>query len=177
MTSKLNFAGSLLLFLFATSFSYAADRYWVAPSSGNWNNSMNWSTNSGGAPGASVPGSSDQAIFNNGSVQNCTMDVTTYVGRITIQGNYGGIITVNPFIDLTMDIFTQASGVFSCADGNVDMYGGFNLSAGVFNATTGTMKIGSGFSRSGGTWAGRRGACACEARAERPAGCRGPVRR
>lgn len=39
-----------------------ADRYWVAAAS-NWNDTANWSTTSGGSGGASIPGSSDVAIF------------------------------------------------------------------------------------------------------------------
>jgi len=40
-----------------------ADRYWVA-GSGSWNSTTKWSTSSGGASGASVPTSADNAIFN-----------------------------------------------------------------------------------------------------------------
>jgi hypothetical protein len=39
-----------------------ADRYWVG-GSGNWNSTSKWSTTSGGASGASVPTSADNAIF------------------------------------------------------------------------------------------------------------------
>jgi len=39
-----------------------ADRYWVG-GSGSWNSTSRWSTTSGGASGASVPTSSDNAIF------------------------------------------------------------------------------------------------------------------
>jgi hypothetical protein len=39
-----------------------ADRYWVG-GSGSWNSTTKWSTTSGGASGASVPTSSDNAIF------------------------------------------------------------------------------------------------------------------
>ena len=40
-----------------------ADRYWVG-GSGSWNSTTKWSTTSGGASGASVPTSADNAIFN-----------------------------------------------------------------------------------------------------------------
>ena len=40
----------------------AADRYWVG-GSGNWNTPSHWSQNSGGNPGASVPTSFDNVIF------------------------------------------------------------------------------------------------------------------
>ena len=40
-----------------------ADRYWVG-GSGSWNSTAKWSATSGGASGASVPTSADNAIFN-----------------------------------------------------------------------------------------------------------------
>ena len=40
-----------------------ADRYWVG-GAGSWNSTTKWSTTSGGASGASVPTSADNAIFN-----------------------------------------------------------------------------------------------------------------
>lgn len=40
-----------------------ADRYWVG-GAGNWSSTTKWSTTSGGASGASVPTSADNAIFN-----------------------------------------------------------------------------------------------------------------
>ena len=40
-----------------------ADRYWVG-GSGSWNSTTKWSATSGGASGASVPTSADNAIFN-----------------------------------------------------------------------------------------------------------------
>src|SRR4051812_15551605 len=51
---KIVFVGLLILFSLNTAF--AANRYWVSISGGLWNNTANWSTSSGGASGASVPG-------------------------------------------------------------------------------------------------------------------------
>lgn len=64
-----------------------ADRYWVGDG-GNWNDTGHWSTASGGASGASVPGASDNAI---------------------IDGNSGtGTITANVAIDVLLLNFTSA---------------------------------------------------------------------
>jgi hypothetical protein len=41
-----------------------AARYWVTGGNGNWSSTTNWSSTSGGASGASVPGSADNALFN-----------------------------------------------------------------------------------------------------------------
>ena len=61
-----------------------ANRYWVG-GSGAWNNSntTNWSTSSGGSGGASIPGSTDTAIF----------DASSGGGTVTVessQPNVGG---------------------------------------------------------------------------------------
>jgi len=53
-----------------------ADRYWVG-GSGSWNSTTKWSTTSGGASGASVPTSSDNAIFDaNSGASHYTVTVT-----------------------------------------------------------------------------------------------------
>jgi len=53
-----------------------ADRYWVS-GSGSWNSTTKWSTTSGGASGASVPTSSDNAIFDaNSGASHYTVTVT-----------------------------------------------------------------------------------------------------
>ena len=43
--------------------SFAASRYWIGTSNGNWNNSTNWSAEADGTPGASVPGINDDVFF------------------------------------------------------------------------------------------------------------------
>jgi len=53
-----------------------ADRYWVG-GNGSWNSTTKWSATSGGASGASVPTSSDNAIFDaNSGVSHYTVTVT-----------------------------------------------------------------------------------------------------
>ena len=53
-----------------------ADRYWVG-GTGSWNSTTKWSATSGGASGASVPTSADNAIFNAASsVSGYTVTVT-----------------------------------------------------------------------------------------------------
>lgn len=79
-----------------TSFADAANRYWVGGgSSTNWNatGNTNWSTTSGGANNASVPGSSDAVIFdaNSGSgtanisanITILSLDMTNFTGTLT----------------------------------------------------------------------------------------------
>lgn len=44
-----------------------ANRYWVAGGNGDWNDTSNWSTTSGGSSGASVPTSVDDVYFDENS--------------------------------------------------------------------------------------------------------------
>ena len=54
-----------------------------------WNSTSYWSTSSGGASGASVPGSADTAIFDSNS-GSCTTDIAVTVHNLTIAGGTGG---------------------------------------------------------------------------------------
>ena len=69
----------------------AQNRFWVAASTSNWNNTANWSTTSGGAGGASVPGTTEVAIFNANGAGNCNLDIAPTVGGITVNGYTGTI--------------------------------------------------------------------------------------
>jgi len=67
-----------------------ADRYWIASSAGNWNDTANWSTTSGGSGGASVPGSSDTAYFDGNGTGDCTVNVNINVTGINLVKEYTG---------------------------------------------------------------------------------------
>ncbi len=62
-----------------------ATRYWVG-GAGNWSSTTKWSATSGGASGASVPTSADDAIFdaNSGGKFTATVDTAQSVNSITI---------------------------------------------------------------------------------------------
>jgi hypothetical protein len=74
-------------------------RYWVG-GTGNWNNTNNWSTSSGGGSGASVPRSHDDVVFD--SLSNATAYTATVgavIGGIrmkslTIAGPASGNVTL-----------------------------------------------------------------------------------
>lgn len=66
-----------------------ADRYWVG-GAGNWSSTTKWSTTSGGASGASVPTSADNAIFDAnsgtaGAVFTATVDVASTCANLTFS--------------------------------------------------------------------------------------------
>ncbi len=82
------------MLFFASSYSSYGQRYWISVAAANWNNTANWSTTSGGAGGASVPGSSDLVIFNSAGAGNCTFDMIPTVAGITVSG-YTSTIDLN----------------------------------------------------------------------------------
>jgi len=86
---------AVYLILLASYSSYA-QRYWIAVATANWNNTANWSTASGGAGGASVPGSSDVVIFDGAGGRNgsCTIDMVPTVAGLSVSG-YTGSIDLN----------------------------------------------------------------------------------
>ncbi len=76
-----------------------ADRYWVAGGTGNYNSTTNWSATSGGASGATVPGSTDNVFFNASSgagtatinvSSNCAnLNLTGFTGTLAFNNNLG----------------------------------------------------------------------------------------
>lgn len=67
-----------------------ANRYWVTGGTGNWNDTSNWSTSSGGASGASVPGSSDAALLDaNSGAGTVTLDISPDIQTLTCTGFTG----------------------------------------------------------------------------------------
>ena len=151
----------------------AANRYWVGAST-TFNTTGNWSTSSGGASGASVPGSSDIAIFDGGSAQAVSLDATTLSG-LDIQAAYGGTVTAPAGTLILMVSFSDAAGAFVHNNGTVQIrtgsgaYFDFNSNAILYNLVslnganygnrmntftvkvTGTLTHGDG-SSSGGIW-------------------------
>ena len=119
----------------------AGNRYWVASSTGNWNDINNWSGSSGGGGGSSVPGINDWAIFDGGGSKNgnCTIDASPNVAHFFIQGSYSGTVTQGAGISITSGGWTQSSGTFtgSAATITITGTGGFTLSGGTFTSTTG----------------------------------------
>jgi hypothetical protein len=75
-------------------------RYLISGGDGDWNDTSNWSTSSGGASGASVPTSADDVIFdNNSNNADITVDVVTTSGSLTIS-DYTGTITLNTVLNI-----------------------------------------------------------------------------
>jgi Secretion system C-terminal sorting domain len=88
----------LVLCILASFAVFGANRYWVSPVAGNWNNPMNWSATSGGIPGASVPTLTDYVYFNGLGIGNCNIDISVGIDGINTSGYSGTInLGLNPF--------------------------------------------------------------------------------
>jgi hypothetical protein len=89
-----------------------AARFWVTGGTGNWNSTTNWSATSGGASGASVPGSSDTAALNANSGSGAvTLDISPTIQTLTCTGFTGTLAFGTNTISLnsTGTIFTGAT--------------------------------------------------------------------
>lgn len=109
-----------------------ANRYWVG-GAGNWSDTAKWSTASGGASGASVPGVGDTAIFDSasdsGSNFTATVDTTVTVDNLTFT-SVDRVITLGTAGNLTV---TGATSITASASAN-----GVTISG---NATLGAVSI------------------------------------
>lgn len=105
-----------------------ANRYYVGTgTSGSptgWNSTSYWSTTTGGSPGASVPGTSDMAIFDNHSGY-CTTNVNVSIATLEIGSGsstyYSDILKVGTGYTFTVSGALQVSG------NPISNYGTFNL--------------------------------------------------
>lgn len=89
-----------------------AARFWVTGGTGDWNSTTNWSATSGGASGASVPGSADTAALDASSgAGTVTLDISPTIQTLTCTGFTGtlafGTNTIS--VNSTSTIFTGAT--------------------------------------------------------------------
>lgn len=89
-----------------------AARFWVTGGTGNWNDTSNWSATTGGASGASVPGSADTATLDASSGSGTvTLDINPTIQTLTCTGFTGTLAFGTNTISLnsTGTIFTGAT--------------------------------------------------------------------
>lgn len=102
-----------------------ADRYWVG-GTGNWSDNTNhWSASSGGAAGASLPTSSDNAIFDSASHNDnytVTVDASADCADLTLGAPSSGALT-----------FAGSS--------SLSVYGSFSQAASTIQTKTGSMSF------------------------------------
>jgi hypothetical protein len=90
-----------------------ANRYFVG-GSGNWSDTAHWSTSSGGATGASVPGTSDVAItdvLSNALAYTITLDVSPSCAGYTIGAPLAGNLTIVGGASKTINLTIGSSGI------------------------------------------------------------------
>jgi hypothetical protein len=92
-----------------------AARYWVGghPTNNNWNQTgsgtTNWSATSGGAAGASVPGSTDDVTFDVNGNSTSTLSAIITIQSLTITSGYTSTITHNATLTVTGNVTLGAN--------------------------------------------------------------------
>ncbi|MDP4251649.1 MAG: T9SS type A sorting domain-containing protein [Bacteroidota bacterium] len=123
------------------NYATAANRFWVAAAPSNWNNTASWSTVSGGAGGASVPGVGDAVTFNNVRLGNCAIDIPVSVLNITVTAGYTGIISQNANAISVVNNASFSGGVFTGGSSNITIGGNFTLAGTTFTSTSATLEF------------------------------------
>lgn len=135
----------LILFSIITFSVNAANRYWIASSTANWNSTTNWSTTSGGAGGASVPGTNDNAIFDGNGLGRCNINANASVLHFDVRNGYTDSIVQQNSYTVTVATngsFAVSGGIFIGGNANIINSGSFTLdSSGVFTSTSGVFSI------------------------------------
>jgi hypothetical protein len=141
---------SFIACLLFASTVFSADRFWVGAPGAAWNAASSWSTTSGGSGGASVPSTTDRAIFNantsvninlanitvssvlvtNNAVVNwntatgCTFKVTSsIVATPGLKIDAGAALNTNTTADVAFEVVFDAT---TNARGNIDGNWSFN---------------------------------------------------
>jgi hypothetical protein len=84
-------------------------RYLISGGDGNWNNTSNWSTSSGGASGASVPNVNDDIIIDINSLDtDITVTASSDSASITVS-DYSGTIFLDNVLTVTHGSFVSSS--------------------------------------------------------------------
>jgi len=110
-------------------------------SDNHWSNTTNWSAVSGGAGGASLPGISDNVIFDANSASNAIINVPVTINSITLASSYkSGVVNSgsNTFTSTGTAVF---SGGFFVGENESMSLHHATLSGTQFLATSGNLKI------------------------------------
>ncbi len=133
-----------------------AARFWVATTASDWNNTANWSTSSGGAGGASVPGPTDNVTFNNSRNGNCTIDVPVSIMSLTVNG-YTGTIFQGANTLSTVNNASFSTGIFSGGSANITIGKNFTIAGANFTSTSGTLEFDGNSAFTSGTFTHNNG--------------------
>lgn len=122
-------------------------RYWIG-GSGNWSDTSHWSTSSGGSGGASVPGSSDDVVFDSNSLSSTSTitgdgsaksidtsaigNLLSFSGILSIYGN----VSLNSSTTLA-NLKIRGTSTFSANGASISQFGAS------VSGWTGTIDLGS----------------------------------
>jgi hypothetical protein len=139
--------------LFVFTFSFAGKRYWIGSGGSiSWNSTANWSTTSGGAPGASYPQSNDTAYLSAGTGK-CSFNINVSVKRLEVLSGYTDSILQNTYtLTIGQGGASFNSGIFQGGSASITSSGAITIAGGTFNCTSGVLTLGSHFTLSSGTF-------------------------
>lgn len=123
-----------------------ANRYWIAGTSQNWNDTDYWSTTSGGSGGASVPGSGDDVIMDGNGAGDCVIDADVNVKSLDADGYTGHFDNATNDRSMTFGTgvtkFRNGSCTVSMGDATWTISGNFNtVGLGTLNANASTVVL------------------------------------
>ena len=143
---------ALSLVYMATQTAEAANRYWIAASPASWTSTANWSTTSGGAAGASVPGSSDIAIFDNNGLGNCSIPAAITINSLVINTGYTGTIAQGAAATISISgNATFSGGTFTGSASSITFGANVTLSGATFTLPAQVTNNGSAWTYTSGT--------------------------
>ena len=119
-----------------------AARYWVSPAGLAWDNTNGWSTSSGGASGASVPGPSDIAVFDGNGPGYCVLNVDATVLGLRLRSDYSSTLfhSTNAFSIGTSDASFDG-GRFMGGTENITVFGDMYIGRSEFISTSADLSI------------------------------------
>lgn len=124
-----------------------ADRFWVGTgASTDPENTVNWSTSSGGPGGVDVPGASDHVRCDSNGLGDMTLTTNWVVGNFTTLVGYTGdidLVTHDLTISSNGDITLNHAGLFDCGAGTITVINGDfdNATVGSWNWTAGSTVV------------------------------------
>ncbi|HYG37032.1 MAG TPA: T9SS type A sorting domain-containing protein [Cytophagales bacterium] len=129
---------SIFLFIFFNHISFAQNKIWANyTGNGLWSDFNNW-IDSGGDIVGPPNSTTENAIFDGTSIDNCIIDVNPAgLGNFVINSGFPGEITKS--IAGTLNVsgsFSIAGGTFSPGANQVNIEGVFTQTGGTFNATS-----------------------------------------
>ncbi len=138
--------------------AFAADRYWVGAANGSdrWETTANWSTLPRGAGGASVPGTSDQAIFSF-SGNTVRLRSKPALGSLLLSDAWtGSLLFGTGALSLTSNIRVGSgrligssadvyNGLFPGVSVNINMGGNFTQTGGIVTNVQGCFCLSGNF--------------------------------